>query len=113
MRFRFRSIHLVIAAAILFACSVLAHVHGQTIDTTSTQLQASVDQYKHQVDSLQSLSPMPTRQFYAAARNLSAARAAMFLYIAKTDPQRALLAAKTAQLYGRRAFAFAMKAEQR
>ena len=111
MKFTFRPIYLVYVAAILFACSILSHVHAQPVDT-AIQLQANIDQCKKQVDSLQSMSPMPARQFYVAARNLSLARVAMFLYVAKKDPQRALLAQAAAQAYGRRAFAFAVKAER-
>jgi hypothetical protein len=83
---------------------------GAQTDTLGT-LDATIKMYKNQVDSLQALPQMPAKQFYVAVRNLSTARSTRMLYIARTNPERAELATKTAVLLQKRAVAFNDKAE--
>jgi hypothetical protein len=69
----------------------------------------TINQYKHEVDSLQCLPQMPVKEFYAAARNLAQARSTLFLLVAKSDPDKAMVSYKAAQLYHQRALAFEQK----
>ena len=120
----------ILVALFLLSVSILSHVHGQTdtipaitcttlssdslqVDTILIQLQASVDTCRNQVERLQAMSDMPVKKFYAAARNLALARSNLMIYIAQTNPDRAMIAMATAKLYQRRAVAFNDKATDR
>jgi hypothetical protein len=114
---------LMFVAFLLLSISILSNAHGQEVNDslaqqqhdslqadTMAKLEAAVDMYRHQVDSLQCLPNMPVKEFYTVAKNLALARSDLLLYVAQTDPNKAQLAIATARLYQQRAVAFNDKA---
>lgn len=101
-----------VVVAVLFLFVLCHNTDAQTLTSNDTliQLKTQAKAARTHLDKLQySNKEVSTADLYKAQQALSQAQCAVYMFIAKTDPDQAALAVKQAQEHRRKASACAAK----